>query len=183
MMNALRVWVPFLPPSSNKIYEPVWVRGKPKGKRLTTTARRFKNRAMQVIQQDGHAILLDMEEHVPYELIISIFFEKVCNKGWPKAAKSRYEKVDATNRVKLIEDTVAAGVGVDDRHNFRIVLEKHCDPNNPGLYVMLRRVPEEEVGLTKEEYDGLRLQQSEPHRAGRIGTASWFTKRTPRSES
>ena len=45
-MSDLRVWIPFLPPSSNKIYEPVWVQGKPRGKRLTQEARKFKIRAM-----------------------------------------------------------------------------------------------------------------------------------------
>ena len=161
------VWIPFLPPSSNKIYEPVWVQGKPKGKRLTQTARKFKVRAMRVIQQEGRAALLNLKEHIPYELRIVVFFEKVINKGWPKT-DYRYKKVDATNRIKLIEDTAADGLGVDDRHNFRIVLEKHCDPDNPGLYVSLLEVPEKEVGLTKEQYDQLQLRRPEPVRADRV---------------
>lgn len=182
-MSELRVWVPFLPPSSNKIYEPVWVQGKPRGKRLTTEGRKFKVRAMKVIQQDGRSALLNLKPDVPYVLTIVIFFDKVFNKGWPSKAESRYKKVDATNRVKLIEDTAADGVGVDDRHNFRIVLEKHCDPDNPGLYVILSRVPEEEVGLTKEAYDQrtrLRLQRPEPHRAGGAGAESRGTDGTQR---
>ena len=165
-MSDLRVWIPFLPPSSNKIYEPVWVQGKPRGKRLSQEARKFKIRAMKVIQKEGRGALLNLKEDAPYVLTIAVFFEKIYNKGWPDKAERRYKKVDATNRVKLIEDTAADGVGVDDRHNFRIVLEKHCDPDNPGLYVILRRVPEEEVGLTKEAYDSLQLRRSEPHRAG-----------------
>jgi Holliday junction resolvase RusA-like endonuclease len=154
------VWIPFLPPSSNKIYEPVWVQGKPKGKRLTQSARKFKVRAMRVIQQEGRAALLHLKEHIPYELRIAIFFDKAFNKGWPKT-DFRYKKVDATNRIKLIEDTAADGVGVDDRHNFRIILEKHCDPDHPGMYVSLVEVPEEEVGLTKEQYDQLQLRRPE----------------------
>jgi hypothetical protein len=165
-MSDLRVWIPFLPPSSNKIYEPVWVQGKPRGKRLTQEARKFKIRAMKVIQKEGRGALLNLKEDVPYVLTIAVFFEKIYNKGWPGKAERRYKKVDTTNRVKLIEDTAADGVGVDDRHNFRIILEKHCDPDNPGLYVILRRVPEEEVGLTKEDYDSLQLRRSESHRAG-----------------
>lgn len=184
-MSELRVWIPFLPPSSNKIYEPVWVQGKPRGKRLTQEARKFKVRAMKVIQKDGRGALLNLKEDVPYVLTIAVFFEKVLNKGWPSKAESRYKRVDATNRVKLIEDTAADGVGVDDRHNFRIILEKHCDPDNTGLYVILSRVPEEEVGLTKEAYDQrtrLQLCRPESHRAGGVGETSRGSVSTQRTQ-
>lgn len=180
MKEVLRVWVPFLPPSSNKIYEPVWVRGKPMGKRLSTSGRRFKVRAMKVIQEGGRAALLNLKEHVPYELTLAVFLEKVENKGWAtKSAESRFTKIDVTNRIKLIEDTVADAVGVDDRHNFRLVLEKHCDPDHPGLYVILTEVSEKEVGLTKEQYE-VRLRQPEPHRASSVGSAQWFLGRPSR---
>jgi hypothetical protein len=181
MTEVLRVWVPFLPPSSNKIYEPVWVNGKPRGKRLSDSGRRFKIRAMKTIQEGGRAALLNLDENIPYELTLAVFLEKVENKGWATGAvDSRYTKVDVTNRIKLIEDTVADAVGVDDRHNFRISLEKHCDPDNPGIYVILAKVPEEEVGLTKEAYD-VRLPKSEPHRAGSVGSATWFAVPTSRA--
>jgi len=154
MNEVLRVWVPFLPPSSNKIYEPVYVRGKPRGKRLSDSGRRFKVRAMKIIQEGGRVAFLNLKEHIPYELTLAVFLEKIENKGWSSGnADSRYAKIDVTNRIKLIEDTVADAVGVDDRHNFRISLEKHCDPDHPGIYVMLSEIPEKEVGLTKEEYE------------------------------
>lgn len=172
------IWVPFLPPSSNNIYEPRWVGGskKPKGVRLTTAAGRFKIKAMQHIQQKGRTALIHLKEDVPYELHLAVFFEEVENKTWaadPKAKtakgkeRRRFKRIDVSNRVKLIEDTTAEAVGLDDCHNFRIVLEKHCDPENPGIYVTLREVPETEVGLAKEEYDAtLRLHQPERDRAG-----------------
>jgi len=170
MKEVMMVWIPFLPPSSNKIYEPVWVKGKPMGKRLTGSGRRFKIRAMKVIQEGGRAALLNLKEHIPYELTLAVFLEKVENKGWGKGkAESRYAKIDVTNRIKLIEDAVADAVGVDDRHNFRVSLEKHCDPDNPGIYVILTEIPEKEVGLTKELYEIRRLRQPEPHRAGDVG--------------
>lgn len=163
----LHVWVPLFPPSSNKIYEPVWVDGKPRGKRLTTDARKFKIRAMHHLQKTGNVDTLKVDEHVPYELTVSLFFEKVVNKGWPDAAKARYAKVDATNRIKLLEDTAADAVGLDDRHNFRIIIEKHCNPDTPGFYVTLRQIPEKEVGLTKEEYDRRKLRKVQSNRARR----------------
>lgn len=182
MSEMLRVWVPYLPPSSNKIYEPVWVRGKPRGKRLSDAGRRFKIRAMKTIQEGGKAAFLHLKEDIPYELTLAVFLEKIENKGWHTGAVDRrYAKVDVTNRIKLIEDTVADAVGIDDRHNFRISLEKHCDPDNPGIYVILSAAPEEEVGLTKEAYD-VRLHRSEPHRAGSIGSATWFAVPASRAE-
>ena len=181
MDEVLRVWIPFLPPSSNKIYEPVYVQGKPRGKRLSVSGRNFKIRAMAVIQKGGKLALLNLKENIPYELTLAVFLEKVENKGWGSgSADSRYAKIDVTNRVKLIEDTVADAVGIDDRHNFRISLEKHCDPDNPGIYVRLAKIPEEEVGLSKEAYE-VRLQQSKPQRTRSAGTASWFSKSASRA--
>ena len=183
MSEVLRVWVPFLPPSSNKIYEPVWVRGKPMGKRLSTAGRRFKVRAMKVIQEGGRAALLNLKEHIPYELTLAVFLEKVENKGWASgAAENRYAKIDVTNRIKLIEDTVADAVGVDDRHNFKILLEKHCDPDYPGLYVILAEVSEKEVGLTKEQYE-IRIRQPEHRRAGGLGLEERDLIPSPRTET
>ena len=159
MNEELTAWIPFLPPSSNQIYVPVWIRGKPMGKRLSKKAQVFKRQTMQVLQDVGHAALLQFNDHVPYELRIIVFFEIIKNKGWPKT-DYKYKRIDITNRVKLIEDAVSDAVGIDDRHNFRVVVEKHCDPENPGMYIELFQISEEEVGLTKEAYDA-RLRQLE----------------------
>lgn len=180
MINLLSIWIPFLPPSSNKIYEPVYVQGKPRGKRLSEAGRRFKIRAMKELQSTGHAALLNLPEDVPYALTLAVFLEKIENKGWATGnAGNRYTKVDVTNRIKLIEDTIADALGVDDRHNFRISLEKHCDPDNTGIYVSITRVPEEEVGLTKNEYEA-RLRKPKPHRIRSTGSAEWFAIAAPR---
>jgi len=161
MEPILKVWVPLLPPTSNNIY----VRHPSgRGRVLSAKARHFKIRAMQAVQSRGQVVLLQVEKNIPYELHLAIFFEQVENKASRKG--DRYKKMDLSNRIKLIEDTIAEAVGLDDSHNFRTIQEKHCDPDNPGLYVTLSRVPEEEVGLTKEAYDKLRLQEPQHHRAG-----------------
>jgi Holliday junction resolvase RusA-like endonuclease len=117
---------------------------------------------MQAIQKGGRTGLLKMHTNVPYSLHVAIFFDRVEIKK--SSTGDRYAKMDISNRLKLIEDTVADAVGIDDRHNFRVTVEKHCDPQNPGLYITLEELSEKEVGLTKGEYDDLR--QSEPDRAG-----------------
>jgi Holliday junction resolvase RusA-like endonuclease len=133
------------------------------GKRLTKKARRFKQKTLQVLQEEGNVALMKFEDNIPYELHICVFFDIIQNKGWPKT-DFKYKRIDVTNRVKLIEDAVSDAVGIDDRHNFRVVIEKHCDPDNPGLRIELFPIPEQEVGLTKEQHDA-KLRQLEQDRA------------------
>jgi hypothetical protein len=138
---------------------------------------------MKVIQEGGRVALLNLKEHIPYELTLAVFLEKIENKGWSNgAAENRYAKIDVTNRIKLIEDTVADAVGVDDRHNFRLSLEKHCDPDHPGLYVILTEISEKEIGLTKEQYE-IRLRRPEHHRIGDSGSTKRDLITPPRIES
>jgi len=169
-----RVWIPRLPPSSNNIYirHPAG-----KGRVLSPQARTFKLKAMQAIQDGAKVALLKLEKNVPYELHLAVFFEQVENKASTKG--NRYKQMDLSNRIKLIEDTVASAIGLDDCHNFRTSQEKHCDPEHPGLYVTLSRVPEAEVGMTKEAYDRVRLQQPERDRASRAGATSRLLGRSP----
>jgi len=148
MRTVLKVWLPFLPPSSNKIY----IRHpKGMGKILSSKARKFKIEAMRVIQQEGRVGFIRLRKNVPYKLTLVFFFPRVENKTSKVGA--RYKKFDLTNVIKLAEDTVSEAVDVDDSHNFRAEQEKHCDPENPGMYIILSRLSRRKVGLTKEEYD------------------------------
>jgi Holliday junction resolvase RusA-like endonuclease len=175
-MDVLNIWVPYFPPSSNNIY----IRHPSgKGRILSQEARTFKIRAMKTIQQEGRVSLMQVQKNVPYELHLVLFFPQVENQNSSKG--DRYKKIDLSNRIKLIEDTVSEAVGLDDSHNFRLKQEKHCNPQSPGLYVVLRRVPEEEVGLTKEAYDALQLRKPEPHGASGAGTKGRLLVRSSRS--
>ena len=177
-MTGLRVWVPHLPPSSNQIYvrHPTG-----KGRILSDKARAFKIKAMRAIQKSGRVAFLNLRQNVPYELTLAVFFDTV---EVAKSTKgSRYKKIDLSNQVKLIEDTTAAAVGLDDSHNFRLVLEKHCDPENPGIYVLLREISEEEVGLEKEAYERLRIQPTEHVRARGSVLAERFLRGASRNKS
>ena len=160
-MKQLRVWVPHLPPSSNKIY----IRHPSgKGKVLSSDARNFKIKAMRTIQQEADVAFLNLKHNVPYELEIVLFLEQVEIRKSDKG--NRWTKIDLTNRVKLVEDTVAKAIGIDDEHNFKVKLTKNCDPDNPGLYVFLSELPEGQVGITKEEYDRIQLREDQLHGAG-----------------
>jgi hypothetical protein len=166
------VWVPGLPPSANRIYEtaPRKIKGKwIQVRHLSDRARVYKRRAIQIIQREGGAMFDTPEANIPYELRLVVFLEQVENKTYPKATKSRFKKIDLSNHAKLIEDAVSTAIGLDDKHNFRVSMEKQCDPEDPGILIMLEPVPEEEVGLTREEYD-VRLRQNQQDRTG--GTSS-----------
>ena len=150
---SFELWIPHLPPSSNKIY----IRHpKGQGKILSANARKFKLDAMGVIQKAGRVAFMTFKNNVPYQLTLALFLEAVENKA--SKTGERYKQIDLSNRVKLIEDTVAEATGIDDRHNFRIILEKHCDPENPGVFISLTELPEGKVGLTKELYENCRRE-------------------------
>lgn len=168
----LNIWVPYLPPSSNKIYirHPTG-----KGRILSSEARTFQIRAMQEIQKHGRMVFMHLKPNIPYELRLAIFLDKIENAS--SGLGNRFKRVDLSNRVKLIEDVTAKAIGLGDEHNFRMILEKHCDPKNPGLYVELRTVPEDEVGLTKESYD--RLRSTERQRADQAVPQARVSNRKP----
>ncbi len=48
----------------------------------------------------------------------------ILSKGWPKKAKNRYKTLDATNRIKLLEDAIKDGLGLDDSCTLRFIIEK-----------------------------------------------------------
>jgi Holliday junction resolvase RusA-like endonuclease len=150
----LHVWLPFLPPSSNNIY----IRHpQGKGRILSHEARTFKIRAMREMQDSGIAFV-KTEQNVPYRLHLAVFFPQV--EVVKSSVGARYKKIDLSNMVKLVEDTVAEATGLDDCHNFQLFLEKHCDEKHPGMYVGLKRIHEHNVGLTREAYDEREVRRS-----------------------
>lgn len=144
----IKVWLPFLPPTSNNIY----IRHpQGKGRILSREARVFKIKAMNAIQQQGKVAFVKLPQNKPYKLELIFFFKQVENKK--SSTGARYKKIDISNLVKLAEDTLAEAIGIDDCHNFKVTLEKHCDPDNQGMYIIFGRIRSKKVGLTKKTYD------------------------------
>jgi Holliday junction resolvase RusA-like endonuclease len=177
-MEGLRVTIPFLPPSSNTIYRTIPGRGRV----LSSAAQQFQLKAMRIIQQEGRAALLCLKQNVPYALRLVIYFPEVENTGWyqfwekdsrpgtkdthkagERKAATRYKRIDLSNRIKLLEDTVASAVGVDDSHTFHLSIYKEHDPKHPRVEVTLSLLPEEGG---KEDAVRTRSESSKPHRAG-----------------
>lgn len=124
-----------MPPSDNKLY---FTRG---GIRIKTkVAERYIKEAQNII---GHLALKgdeDFEENEAHAMTISIYFEDVVNKGWPKKAKTRFKKQDCQNRQKLVTDIVTKCLGIDDSHLFSILLLKRRDKKNPRVEVDIWRM-------------------------------------------
>ena len=141
-----------MPPTSNHIYFNV----SGQGRRLTTEARSWKKKAIGLIVRKAHLGFQDaFDPSAKYWLELRFFFSSIMNKGWdeffmrgPKKgqrkAKTKWKKMDLTNRVKLVEDAVTAATGVDDSATFVNLLTKDVDPSNPRVEVALYSIQEEE---------------------------------------
>lgn len=96
------------------------------------------------------------EQGAHCHLLIRIHFPKLHNRSWkwggsytdpkpnpktgktpPRKRRSPYQKKDGSNYIKLIEDAVASGTGIDDSANLRVCVEKEEDPNRPRVEVLL----------------------------------------------
>jgi len=73
------------------------------------------------------------------ELHVTLYFTNLLNKTWTKTnkIKTRYKKKDASNYIKLIEDGVARGSGIDDCNNLDVTISKRHDPEHPRVEVTL----------------------------------------------
>ena len=106
-----------MPPSVNSLY---FVKG---GRKiLSSKGRTIKNKLKADILKQIHHCKI---EESPKTLVIKLFFTDIYNKGWPKKAKSRYKKIDASNRAKLLEDALSECLGIDDCLFFSVTVIKY----------------------------------------------------------
>lgn len=124
-----------LPPTDNNIYFNM-----PGGGRaLTDRAKAYKRATASVIAEMAATAAVEFPKNVPYIIRTWVYFTQIETKGWAKGkAQNRYMRVDTGNRSKLIEDSIAAAIGIDDRHFFDKHHYKRCDPNDPRVEVELR---------------------------------------------
>jgi Holliday junction resolvase RusA-like endonuclease len=119
--SRITFYLPDLPPSVNRLYVPNGFGGK----RLSTAGKAWRARALLDLTKQcmfASAGVLDTEK--AYVLELTFLFEPLINKGWPKTAKTRFRKKDASNYVKLLEDCVSCATGVDDSNTVMQVVAK-----------------------------------------------------------
>jgi hypothetical protein len=113
----IQVSIPGLPISTNVAYFTLTVgRGKHKiTKRvLTKEGRAYKTETTAYIVQHYAQQLTIFKPNTPYGYIVQLCFPELVNKTYPEKAQTRYKKLDATNRSKLLEDAFSEAFGVDD---------------------------------------------------------------------
>lgn len=138
-LKILRMTYPVLPPSSNKIY----FRGTILKKEARDYAEKF---SLFAAQKHLHEIS-QMNPQGLFALHLRFFFETLVNETWnnmslppSRRAKSRYKKLDLSNRIKLLEDCVRDALDIDDSQTFAASQEKHQDPKNPRVEIEVEEV-------------------------------------------
>lgn len=117
------VIIPFIPPSSNNIYVTNWKR---KTRFLSAEAEAFKKRVLTLIAQEKafeisqFGALLKNDPNAMFWVDFVFYFEDAdilnttFGSGKKGAAETRYKRMDVENRVKLVTDSFAKAIGIDD---------------------------------------------------------------------
>jgi len=137
-----------LPPTVNKAYKSIG-----RGRRaLTTEGKSYKRRLIDsVIPRfaiDSFAKDL-IKENEALTVDITLHLDNIQNKGWPKKSKTRYKRIDISNRIKLLEDALFECFGVDDCNVFQLTITKipsTCVPNRSYVSVEIRRFHDGNTG-------------------------------------
>lgn len=156
-MSRLDLVIQGMPPSVNGAYKTYLdKRGRPH-RSLTDAATSFKQSAhlqlfLQLRTHTKESLLVF--RHVPLLLKLHFYFayEDVYTLG--DRIKSRYKRMDLSNRVKLLEDALFDKLGIDDSHVFRIELTKDV--------AMIDRPPFVEITIQQLE---VQHDHAKPNRA------------------
>lgn len=141
-----------LPPSANNIY--VNVRGR--GRFLHKDAKKFQHEMVdQAVRDLEFQSAIDrLDRGLPYEVHYRFFFplSQLMTKhyGEKNGAKSRYQKMDVENRLKLVSDTFSTLIGIDDSQFFFGRHDKLCDRlvgGKPQIHIWFRPVDLEMIGI------------------------------------
>ena len=128
-----------MPPSINKLYASV------RGRRIMTAKGKALKReiAQNVVKHvAGMPSLFEVEAKL--RLTVDLYFSAVENAGWSKGrAKTRYKRVDISNRAKLLEDALFSGLGVDDSLVFELIMRKHATEGKEYCRVKLEEIRDE----------------------------------------
>lgn len=144
----LKMHIPFLPPSENRIR----VHRHQGGQVYSKEARDFVTRFSEHVRQEYFtAIASFVKEHTEwsvYSVVMTFTLPTLVNKGWlKKQSKTLYKKVDVGNRRKLIEDCLVQVLGdIDDSVFFEVLLRKRMGPVE-GVWITVQEVDSRDFGV------------------------------------
>lgn len=120
--------IPSIPPTINHAY--FFVR-KANKRVLSEEGKKYKLETKTYIAQHYPQELKAFQQNRPFSIIMEVTFpqEDLFNKGFPKTTQNRFQKLDASNRIKLFEDALVEAVGVDDKSFFFYGLGKTWGEN------------------------------------------------------
>jgi Holliday junction resolvase RusA-like endonuclease len=131
-----------VPPSVNKAYFDQVVKKKVRGgmklvpiRTLTKEGRKYKKEIKSAVARGYAMASKHIQPNVAYCMAIRIFFPAIENKGYPNETDVRYKKLDATNRVKLLEDAIVEALGIDDSQFLRVTVEKAQGPEASHVWI------------------------------------------------
>ena len=156
-LDRLHIIIPFLPPSSNKIYVTDWKR---KRRFKSNQAQAFRNRFLwevvpNYLPQISQLVVPKEDPTVLYVVSVHFYFprDEIINKTWGEgkktSAKTRYKKMDTGNRLKLLLDCLSDSIGIDDSYfsdisgSKRIAESYHLDPQ---VHIFLARIDPSQIG-------------------------------------
>lgn len=106
--------LPNVPPSLNNVYTTVR-KGKKTLRILTKEGRAYKEQTKAVLLQEYPLELAKITRNVPYVLLCRFHIRGMETAGYREGkAKGRYKRLDASNRVKVVEDVIAEVGAYDD---------------------------------------------------------------------
>jgi len=97
---------------------------------LTTKGKAYKVEVKTTLAQKYPKVLSFFQPDKPYCLVFRFTLKQTVNTT--AKAKTRYKRVDVSNRIKLLEDALTDACGHDDSQHFRVLAWKEqAGPDEP----------------------------------------------------
>lgn len=138
-----------MPPTSNHIYF--------RGTILTKQAREYAEQFSFFVVRQYLPEISQLNKDGVFALHLKFYFETLVNSSFDnpsvpasKRAKSRYKRFDLSNRVKLLEDCIRDAIAIDDSQTLAVSLEKHQDPVDPRVEILVQEVDPTLFGVQQQ---------------------------------
>lgn len=115
--------IPGLPPSVND----AWFHLPGGGKTLKTAGKKYVAEVKTMLGREYTKELMTFRQNEPYLVFWRLHMKNVENETWgaaKKGAKTRYKKIDGTNRIKILEDVIAEVTNIDDSCTLTFGIQK-----------------------------------------------------------